>query len=127
MSREISEDLLYVQLNLLLAILINTYIYNKYIESESDKFNIATFTLEIEELINKHIKEHYEGYLCLQDLREYYINHLNDEDIKYLYDNYLRNDIENKEFKASITEKLKSSKPISLIEKSKLDFIINNI
>lgn len=121
MYREVSEDLLYVQLNLLLAILICTNINNNYIQS-NNKFNLATFTIEMEELINKHIKEHYESYSCLQDIREYQIKLLDGKSIKYLYDNMLKEDIEYKEFKTSIREKLKRSIPLSLMEETRCGF-----
>lgn len=76
MSREISEDLLYVQLNLLLAILICSKLNSDYINS-SNEFNLAVFTKYIQGLISKHLLDHNEAYLCLQDLRVDSINKYN--------------------------------------------------
>ena len=82
MSREVSEDLLYVQLNLLLAIRMSTELYNKYIQSNKE-FELVTFTLDTQEIIDNHISDHSEDYLCLQDIREYQINKLNKELIEF--------------------------------------------
>jgi len=108
MSREVSEDLLYVQLNLLLAIRMSTELYNKYIQSNKE-FELVTFTLDTQEIIDNHISDHSEDYLCLQDIREYQINKLNKELIEFWYDRFLKDDIEYKELKISLLKTLLSS------------------
>ena len=109
MSREVSEDLLYVQLNLLLAIRMSTQLYNKYIQSNKE-FELITFIIDTQEIIDNHISDHSEDYLCLQDIREYQINKLNKELIEFWYDRFLKDDIEYKELKISLLKTLLNSK-----------------
>jgi hypothetical protein len=66
LNREISEDILYVLLNILLAksILTNTKV-NNYINNDK------LFFKELEFIISKHYKKYNVEYECLYDLRKY--------------------------------------------------------
>lgn len=108
MYREISEDLLYVQLNLLLAIKISTYLNNNYINSENT-FDLVIFIVNIQELIDEHLKEHDKAYSCLQCLRELNVKKFNTEHLEYYILNTLKGDVEYK--KANL------SKIINILDK----------
>lgn len=97
MLREIYEDILYVQLNLLLAIKIATYLDNSYIKDKRD-FNLISLTKDIIKLIDAHKKYYSNAYQCLQNLREQDINSCNCEQLEnilYAQDSDMDTFIEN--------------------------------
>lgn len=95
MYREICEDLLYVQLNLILAISILSYLHNKINNAD---FNRTLFTRDINNILINHIKKYSLGYSCLQELRVYSIKKHNIKHLKIIYDQYFKQDIDNKKY-----------------------------
>jgi NADH-ubiquinone oxidoreductase chain 3 len=80
MYREICEDLLYVQLNLILAINMSLYL-NKYKEDLNES-NKPEFITDIMDILSKHITKHQAGYNSLQLIRENSINKLGQAELK---------------------------------------------
>ena len=95
MYREICEDLLYVQLNLILAISILSYLHNKLNNAD---FSRTLFTRDINNILINHIKKYSLGYSCLQELRVYSIKKHNIKHLKIIYDQYFKQDIDNKKY-----------------------------
>jgi hypothetical protein len=89
----ICEDLLYVQLNLLLAIDMSIY-FKTYFSMDLDYSSAIkmgrdpNFFSEVPDILNKHISKHKKGYDTLQKIRETFINKWSDE---HIYAYYIHN------------------------------------
>jgi hypothetical protein len=80
MFREICEDLLYVQLNLILAVNIISYLHEN-----KDNLNKNIYSY-INNIFIDNIKKYCLAYSCLQELRVYRINKYNVKHLNLLYD-----------------------------------------
>jgi hypothetical protein len=103
MYREICEDLLYVQLNLILAINMSLYL-NKYKEDLNES-NKSEFITDIMDILYKHITKHQAGYNSLQLIREDSINKLGQAELKYV-NSIIEKDLNIKNIRISELRKL---------------------
>jgi len=99
MFREICEDLLYVQLNLILAVNIISYLHEN-----KDNLNNNIYS-DINNIFIDHIKKYCLAYSCLQELRVYIINKYNVKHLNLLYDKYFKQNIEDKKYSENFYKK----------------------
>jgi len=104
MYREICEDLLYVQLNLILAVNILSYL-NVHIDNAN--LNRTIFITDINNILTSHINKYSLGYSCLQELREYSINKFTVKQLKLIYAKYFKEEIDEKTSFISYISKFK--------------------
>lgn len=84
MYREITEDLLYISLHLLLA----NSIINRLNNINLVNINEKDFFKEIYLVVEKHNKDHAEGYTILNNIRIHGVNsHYSSEQLKRIYEN----------------------------------------
>jgi len=101
--REICEDLLYVQLNILLAIRVCNYLNNTYKDNvDSD---LAKLIIDMSDILNTHISTYAEAYSCLQEIRLYRFNKYSDWQLGLYYKEVIYSFLEEKKDNIADIEK----------------------